>query len=290
MDEIIVRPKYPRHTGTPKKRKRENDQELMSTLFAAKLLVAVVILSILALCKAANTPLTNAVLTKVKVVTTLNYDTNKYISGAVDAFGINIPGKADAVEASGDAKEQESAATDTVGQQGTVNSSENAEAENSSVAAETTADSSVAVMNDFEIKEIAAKYAFITPVAGEISSPFGTRTDPLSGASQFHRGIDIEANMGTSIKASLAGEVIEAGSTPEYDNYIKIKHNDNIVTVYAHCSILIAEVGEKVKQGDVIAKVGDTEGLGGAYLHFEVWKDNKAVNPDKLLNYLNQAT
>jgi murein DD-endopeptidase MepM/ murein hydrolase activator NlpD len=298
MDEIIVRPKYSRQTSTQRKKRREPENDLLSTAFAAKLLIVVVFLSVFALCKAANTPATNFFISKVKVIATSNYDVNKYIISIAANIGIKLPQnglKSENVsdknepisEMSSDIKTIEKSSEPN---QSTQNSSTSIENYNVTEAdtGNASAIGQIQMLDDTEIKAIADKYAFITPIKGDIASTFGTRTDPLSGNAEFHSGIDIEANMGASIKSALGGEVIEVGSKPEYDNYIKIRHIDGIDTIYAHCSILIAKKGLKVNQGDVIAKVGDSEGLSGSYLHFEVWKDNKAVDPEKLLNYLNQ--
>lgn len=319
MDEIIVRPKYSRPPSTPRKKRRQPENDLMSTAFAAKLLVVVVFLSVFALCKAADTPVTNFFISRVKTIATDNFDANKYIVKAAATLGIKLP-ESTALSRSGDqnsglgseevgdvqaggqgnAQSASSGGEKSGAQNNIQNNTQTDGQEQSSSISTSNSDGSDAVsdnikaMNQVQVleeKEIAAmaqKYSFIIPVNGEIASPFGIRTDPLSGTTQFHSGIDIAANMGTSIKAALAGEVVEVGSSPEYDNYIKIKHNDGIYTVYAHCSILVAKQGQKVNQGDVVAKVGDTEGLSGAYLHFEVWKDDKAADPEKLLNLLNQ--
>ncbi|WP_024831942.1 M23 family metallopeptidase [Ruminiclostridium josui] len=287
MDEIIERPKYSRPTGTPRRNRRNTNNDLISTIAAAKMLIVVVFLSSIALCKAANTPATDAFISKVKVITTVNYDVNKYIMSAATALGVKLPkgdGKLQNLAEGESSKEgndiQTSSVLDKIDSDDGVNAA--AGTTSSSVSG-----SNMQVLDEIEIKSIADKYSFIVPIKGEIISPFGTRTDPLSGNPQFHSGIDIEANMGTSIKAALAGEVTEVGSNPEYDNYVKIKHNDGISTLYGHCSILVAKVGQKVNQGDVIAKVGNSEDESSSNLHFEVWKDNKLVNPGKLFDLIN---
>lgn len=324
MDEMLVRPKYSRQTNIQRKKKRPDENDMMSTVFAVKMLAVVVFLSVFALCKAANTPATNIFISKVRDITTENFDANKYLSVAVNALGIKLPGKdsvlpgttAQATEHASDASE---AVQTTAGQINNliddnniinqVDNQNNIQAVQPDVKANTEKDQTpsvdergtisssiddtinamnqVPILGEADIKVLADKYSFVVPIKGEIESPFGIRTDPLSGHTAFHSGIDIKANMGTSIKAALDGEVTEVGSSPEYDNYVKVKHNDGIYTVYAHCSILVAKKGQKVKQGDILAKVGDTEGLSGAYLHFEVWKNDKAVDPEKLLNLLN---
>jgi murein DD-endopeptidase MepM/ murein hydrolase activator NlpD len=290
-----MRPKYSRQTGAQRNRRREPDNDLLSITVALQLLVVVVFLSIFALCKAANTPATKSFVAKVNVVTTTNYDSNKYIKKMITALGINFPEKGlqteNLNEESQPSKEFRNNSEISENNDKSINdknSSSSIENKDDATSDVQIADTpTIEVLGDSEIKAIADKYSFIVPIKGEYVSLFGTRTDALTGKSDFHSGIDIGANMGTSIKAALAGEVIEVGSSPEYGNYIKLQHNDGMKTVYAYCSTLIAKKGQKVNQGDVIAKVGDTEGLSGS-LHFEVWKDNKAVDPEKLLNYLNQ--
>ncbi len=295
-----MRPKYSRQTGAQRNRRREPDNDMLSITVAIQLLVVVVFLSVFALCKAANTPATNLFVAKVNVVTTTNYDSNKYIKKIVTALGINLPEKGLQTENISEDENQQiqepAHKSDTIENNGQSIDDKNSSTtkENIDNKGETTAGyesidntAQIEVLEDSEIKAIADKYSFITPIKGEYVSLFGTRTDALTGKSDFHSGLDISANMGTSIKAALAGEVIEVGSKPDYGNYIKLQHNDGIKTIYAFCSTLIAKKGQKINQGDVIAKVGDTEGLSGS-LHFEVWKDNKAVDPEKLLNYLNK--
>lgn len=321
MDEMLVRPKYSRPASTPGNKRKQPQTDMMSTLFAVKLLVVVVFLSVFALCKAADTPVTNFYVARVTSITTNNFDTNKYVLKAVTALGIKLPENAalpetgaenkaaDALGKAAGTDEDNTAGTDNSGLSGTLSNSEINDSSSSGkteeqqdpvvssgVSTEEGSDritdtinaiNQVPVLGETEIKAMADKYAFIFPIMGDIESPFGIRTDPLSGRTVFHSGIDIAANTGTSIKAALAGEVSELGSTPELGKYIKIKHNDGISTVYAYCSLLIAKQGQKVNQGDVIAKVGDTEGMSGS-LHFEVWKDGKAADPGKLLNLLNK--
>ncbi len=314
MDEMIVRPKYSRQPNSQRRKKKDNDSDMMSTVFAAKLLAVVVFLSVFALCKAANTPATKFIVSKVRLVATDNFDASKYLLKASTALGIKLPAANEKTENANTAKENDSPTNDLDTKKledvpamantddSIKKNSDMAEVSgNSQVASEPnsteqTFSSSIndninaitqtAVLEETEIKALADKYSFIIPIKGDIDSPFGIRTDPLSGKTEFHSGVDIKANVGSNIKAALDGEVVEAGSSPEYDNYVKIQHNGGIYTIYAHCSIIVAQKGQKVKQGDVVAKVGDTGRVSGAYLHYEIWKDDKAVDPEKLLSFL----
>lgn len=103
-----------------------------------------------------------------------------------------------------------------------------------------------------------------SPVVGWISSPFGERDG------RPHEGVDIAANMGDPIKASMAGEVIYADSRGTYGLTVILDHGDGITTLYAHCSQLLVKKGQRVKQGDKIAKVGNTGRSTGPHLHMEV--------------------
>ncbi len=112
-----------------------------------------------------------------------------------------------------------------------------------------------------------------------VSSEFGYRIGPITGEAGIHTGLDLAADYGSLIRAAADGEVVDAAWDNSYGNYIKIKHDNNTVSIYAHCSSLCAEEGEKVKAGDVIAKVGSTGDSTGNHLHFEIRKDNIRINP-----------
>ena len=127
---------------------------------------------------------------------------------------------------------------------------------------------------------------FIWPVPrswSRISSPYGWRT--LNGKREHHNGIDIPASKGTNIYASNGGKVITATWHYSYGNYVIIDHGGGKATLYAHASKLNCKVGDKVKQGDVIAYVGTTGHSTGNHLHFEVRINGAKQNP---LNYVKQ--
>ncbi len=130
-------------------------------------------------------------------------------------------------------------------------------------------------------KEHGGKY-MINPVpAASVSSRFGWRV--LRGRSDFHEGLDLAAWKGTSIYAAASGEVIYAGYSQSYGNHIKIRHEDGLVTLYAHCSELLVETGDTVSQADKIGLVGSTGNSTGYHCHFEVYEDGERVNPEKYI-------
>ncbi|WP_139906091.1 M23 family metallopeptidase [Clostridium thermarum] len=111
------------------------------------------------------------------------------------------------------------------------------------------------------------------PSRGSISSNFGLRWG------RMHEGIDIAANTGDPIYAAMDGKVIYSGWASGYGKMIKIQHEDNIQTIYGHCSKLRAAVGDTVKKGQLIGDVGSTGNSTGPHLHFEVIINGKPVNP-----------
>ena len=95
-----------------------------------------------------------------------------------------------------------------------------------------------------------------------------------------HQGIDITSPPGTPIKASGVGVVLYSGNAIRgYGNVIILRHSEEFATVYAHNQVNLVEEGMRVEKGEVIGKVGQTGRASGPHLHFEIRKNNKAVNP-----------
>ena len=117
----------------------------------------------------------------------------------------------------------------------------------------------------------------------KVSSPFGWRFHPISGELDFHTGIDLEAAEGTEIRAVMAGEVQTAGFDPSYGNYVVLDHFHGFTTLYAHCSRLLVQEGDRVRRGQVIAKVGATGDVTGPHLHLELRMNGIFLNPAEAL-------
>jgi len=122
------------------------------------------------------------------------------------------------------------------------------------------------------------KYMILPLTNFRYSDRYGARY--LNGKSDYHYGLDLSANYGTSIYAAASGEVIYSQYSNSYGYCIKIRHPDGKITVYAHCSELLAEVGDSVSQGELIAKVGNTGYSFGNHCHFEVIIDGNKVDPE----------
>jgi len=125
--------------------------------------------------------------------------------------------------------------------------------------------------------------ALAWPVVGNISATFGNRTHPITKEVITHDHIDIIAAEGTDILSAYDGTVIQAEFAADKGYYIVIQHAKGHCTAYGHCSELIAKVGDNVKKGDVIAKVGSTGQSTGAHLAFWVLVYGTAQDP---LNFL----
>ena len=124
-----------------------------------------------------------------------------------------------------------------------------------------------------------------TPINGaRLSSAFGMRKHPIDGYNKMHRGTDFAAPTGTPIMASGNGVVIRARWCGGGGNCIKIKHNSTYQTIYAHMKSFAPGIKEgiRVKQGQIIGFVGSTGKSTGPHLHYEVIKNGKKINSQKL--------
>lgn len=122
------------------------------------------------------------------------------------------------------------------------------------------------------------------PASSRITSGFGSRSSPTEGASSNHKGIDIGASTGSDILAAAAGEVVVSTYSYSAGNYVMINHGGGVYTVYMHASKLLVSVGQKVSQGQVIAKVGSTGYSTGPHLHFGIRVNGTYVNPQQYVS------
>lgn len=124
---------------------------------------------------------------------------------------------------------------------------------------------------------------FKKPTSGYISSAYGPRKHPVTGAQGFHTGVDFAAPKNTPIVASKSGTVVTSTFHYSYGNYIIVDHGGGVQTLYAHANKLLVSKGQQVSQGQQIALVGTTGSSTGDHLHFEVRINGKHTNP---MNYL----
>ena len=120
---------------------------------------------------------------------------------------------------------------------------------------------------------------------GYISSEYGQRLNPITKKNNLHKGIDIANKTETDITSLAAGEVIFSGKKYGYGNLVEISHLNGYVTRYAHNNRNLVKVGDLVKKGQLIAKMGSTGHSTGPHVHLEVLKNNKHINPNKFIYY-----
>lgn len=115
--------------------------------------------------------------------------------------------------------------------------------------------------------------------SGYVSSFFGKRPDPFTGATAFHAGLDFAGAPGTRVLSVADGVVSFAGRDKGYGKLVEITHGNGYVTRYAHNASLLVEPGQTVRRGDSLALMGSTGRTTGTHLHFEVLRDGRQVNP-----------
>jgi murein DD-endopeptidase MepM/ murein hydrolase activator NlpD len=123
------------------------------------------------------------------------------------------------------------------------------------------------------------------PVSGEVdmSSPFGMRLDPFLGRPAIHTGIDLRGETGEPVHATAAGKVSIAGREGGYGNMVEINHGNGLATRYGHLSEIDVKVGQTVRIGETIGKIGSTGRSTGPHLHYETRINGEAVDPQKFL-------
>jgi murein DD-endopeptidase MepM/ murein hydrolase activator NlpD len=123
------------------------------------------------------------------------------------------------------------------------------------------------------------------PIMGEIdlSSGFGVRSDPFLGRPAMHTGLDFRAGMGDPARATAAGTVETAGWNGGYGKMVEIDHGNGFSTRYGHLSEIEVKVGQQIKIGQIIGRVGSTGRSTGPHLHYETRVDGDAVDPQKFL-------
>jgi murein DD-endopeptidase MepM/ murein hydrolase activator NlpD len=124
---------------------------------------------------------------------------------------------------------------------------------------------------------------FRSPLAGHYTSMMGKRTDPFTGVQRFHNGVDIGAPFNSLVAAAADGTVILAGWNGGFGRCIIIKHAQGYKTLYGHLNQILVHMGQKVKQHQLIGRVGMTGRTTGPHLHFTIWKNDRVQDPLKYL-------
>ena len=134
------------------------------------------------------------------------------------------------------------------------------------------------IPSDLSKEDMVETNFFYSPIKGNISNSFNPR--------KGHFGIDVVAPKNSAVKSTLGGVVIFGNSTTDDGNVIIIYHGGDLISVYKHNSKLLKKVGDKVKSGDPVAIIGNTgEHTDGTHLHFELWQNGNALDPQKLISF-----
>jgi murein DD-endopeptidase MepM/ murein hydrolase activator NlpD len=137
-----------------------------------------------------------------------------------------------------------------------------------------------------QLSNVLANVPVRKPVTGEIdeTSPFGVRMDPFVHEAAMHTGIDFRGEIGEPIHVTAAGTVTIAGWSGGYGKMIEVNHGNGLATRYGHLSEIDVSVGDQVRIGQVIGKLGSTGRSTGPHVHYETRVDGEAVNPQKFLD------
>jgi len=137
-------------------------------------------------------------------------------------------------------------------------------------------------LSSWVLREISGDL-FSWPVRGWVTSWYGWRNDPFTGARAFHTGIDIGAAHGSSVRAAMEGRVSQTGYSAILGNFVMLTHHSGYSTVYAHLSAILVRTGSRVAMGAAIGRVGSTGYSTGPHLHFTIRKNGQTINPMTML-------
>ncbi|HRT70890.1 MAG TPA: peptidoglycan DD-metalloendopeptidase family protein [Syntrophales bacterium] len=132
-------------------------------------------------------------------------------------------------------------------------------------------------------KSILSRTPSIWPVQGWVTSEFGSRPSPFSGAREFHAGVDIASRSGKEVVAPADGIVSEAERRADLGNAVVVDHGNGLSTLYGHLLQCAVTKGKFVRRGEVLGYVGSTGKSTGSHLHYSVYLNNIPVNPRKYL-------
>ena len=137
---------------------------------------------------------------------------------------------------------------------------------------------------DVERREaLAAATPSIWPVAGWLSSTFGSRNDPFTGSRDFHAGLDISADYGQPVRATATGAVTSARHSGDFGNLVVLDHGFGISTRYGHLSRFAVAEGQQIHKGDIVGYIGSTGRSTSPHVHYELLLNGRPANPLRLL-------
>lgn len=274
MEQMIRRVESPYRTQN---RRNEPTEKMLKywSKFVIQTIISAVILVTFLYCRSVNAITTSAFWEKTTAILENDIsveDMRNGIEKGMEYVKVIIPKILETEENVNDDVNREDKEINKVEENG-INLEQNSEND------ETTQDMT---QEEKDIYDILKVMTVLRPVNGEVSSQFGARIDPITKTDGTHTGVDYAVVVGTQVKSAITGTVIEVQkNNASFGNFVRIKNSD-IVTTYAHCSTIKVKEGDKVKQGDIIALSGNTGKTSGPHLHFEVKKDGRLIDPEKL--------
>lgn len=130
---------------------------------------------------------------------------------------------------------------------------------------------------------------WLSPVEGVITSACGERENPILHKRENHNGLDIAVEEGTDVIAVKSGTVTEVRTSATYGKVLKYETKDGYTVMYAHLSDVLVKKGEEIRQGQVVAKSGNTGLSTGPHLHYSLWKDETLLDPMEYLSAENMV-
>mgnify|MGYP004572680155 CR=1 FL=1 len=128
---------------------------------------------------------------------------------------------------------------------------------------------------------------WLAPVSGVVTSACGERENPVLHKQELHDGLDIAVSEGTDVVAVKSGTVTEVRTSATYGKLLRYETTDGYTILYAHLSEVLVKKGEKVRQGQVVARSGNTGLSTGPHLHYGIYRDGTLLNP---MEYLQEGT
>ena len=125
---------------------------------------------------------------------------------------------------------------------------------------------------------------WLAPVEGIVTSSWGARENPILHKEEFHDGLDIAVTEGTDVAAVKSGVVTEVRRSDTYGRVLRYRTKDGYEILYAHLSQVLVKKGERVKQGQIVARSGNTGLSTGPHLHYALRRDGKSLNPGAFLS------
>jgi murein DD-endopeptidase MepM/ murein hydrolase activator NlpD len=144
---------------------------------------------------------------------------------------------------------------------------------------------SIARANIYRLTRTLGSVPVRKPVDGDVdpASAFGVRTDPFTGSPAMHTGLDLHGESGDPVRATADGTVTAAGWSGGYGKVVDVDHGNGISTRYGHLSAIDVHVGQTVRIGQILGRVGSTGRSTGPHLHYEVRVDGEPVDPERYL-------